>query len=95
MKLALRLGMTLSQLEESMTAREFYLWVGFDQVNPIGDERADIQSAQITSAIYQSVGAKITLNDVLLAWEENPETDKTSTLGLEDLFQNIINVQGK
>lgn len=88
MKLALRLGMTLSQLEESMTAREFYLWVGFDQINPIGDERGDIQSAQVAAAVYQSKGAKVVLQDVVLDWGENIKSQETSC-NLEEFFHNL------
>lgn len=88
MKLALRLGVTLAQLEESMTAREFYLWIGFDQINPIGDERADIHSAQVAAAVYQSKGAKVALQDVVLDWQNKSES--SSNLSLENLFDSLI-----
>ncbi|GAA5104539.1 hypothetical protein GCM10023211_02350 [Orbus sasakiae] len=87
MKLALRLGMTLSQLEHSMTASEFYLWVGFDQINPIGDERNDIHAAQVASAVYQSQGAKVSLQDILLNFGQKSELNKDNSL--EKLFEQL------
>lgn len=89
MKLALRLGMTLEQLENSMTAREFYLWVGFDRISPIGDERGDIQSAQVASSVYQSQGAKVSLSDVILQFghEKNGNNEDDQ---LEYLFENLV-----
>jgi len=89
MKLALRLGMTLSKLEDSMTAREFYLWIGFDQLSPLGDERGDIQAAQVAATIYQSKGAKVALQDLVLDWGKkvlNHEADSN----LEDLFTQLV-----
>lgn len=88
MKLALRLGMTLSQLEVSMTAREFYLWIGFDQINPIGDERGDIHSAQVAAAVYQSKGAKVALQDVVLDWGKKVMECEANS-NLEDLFTQL------
>ncbi|WP_392560857.1 DUF4035 domain-containing protein [Orbus sturtevantii] len=80
--------MTLSHLEDSMTAREFYLWIGFDQINPIGDERADIQAAQVAAAIYQSKGAKVALQDIVLDWGKKTAEHETDS-NLEDLFTQL------
>jgi len=88
MKLALRLGMTLSKLEDSMTAREFYLWIGFDQLSPLGDERGDIQAAQVAAAVYQSKGAKVTLQDVMLNWDKKVISNEAES-NLEDLFTQL------
>lgn len=87
MKLALRFGMTLSQLEDCMTAREFYLWVGFEHINPIGDERGDIQAAQVAAAIYQAKGAKVSLSECLLDFGIKQQNEKAQTL--ESLFEQL------
>lgn len=73
-----------------MPASELYLWVAYDKVSPIGDERSDIQAAQISSAIYQSQGAKISLKDTLLQWKQCP---KDEIEGAHDFFQSIQKVQ--
>ncbi|WP_392564603.1 DUF4035 domain-containing protein [Orbus wheelerorum] len=80
--------MTLSKLEESMTAREFYLWIGFDKLSPIGDERSDIQAAQVAAAIYQSKGAKVALSECLLDFSGKQKNENIQTL--ESLFGQLI-----
>lgn len=68
MALALRMGRTLSELRQSMTASELLMWIEFDRQSPVGDIRADIQAAQIVSAIYGSQGGKVPLDDAILRW---------------------------
>ncbi len=46
MRLALRLGRTLSELRHSLSASEAMMWMEFDRVSPLGDERGDIRNAQ-------------------------------------------------
>ncbi|EIZ2463202.1 DUF4035 domain-containing protein, partial [Cronobacter sakazakii] len=45
MTLALRLGRTLHELKQTMTASELRMWIEFDRQNPISDRRGDIQAA--------------------------------------------------
>lgn len=70
MKLALRLGKTLAELNATLSLEEFYYWVAFDRISPIGDERKDIHSAQIASAVYQAQGAKVGLKECLLEFNK-------------------------
>ncbi|WP_370612344.1 DUF4035 domain-containing protein [Citrobacter meridianamericanus] len=77
MALALRMGRTLSELEQSMTASELALWVEYDRINPVGDIRRDIQTAQIVSAVYGAQGVKVTLSDATLRWGPESETKQT------------------
>lgn len=53
-----------------MPASELYLWVAYDRISPIGDERQDIHAAQISSAIYQAQGAKVTIQDTIIKWKQ-------------------------
>ncbi len=85
MSLALRMGRTLSELRQSMTASEMLMWIEYDRISPIGDIRSDIQAAQIVSAVYGSQGAKVPLNDAILQWGgEERQTDKDPFAGLEE-----------
>lgn len=68
MMLALRMGRTLSELRREMSASEIMMWAEFDRISPLGDERADILTAQIVSAVYGAQGVKVPLNDALLQW---------------------------
>lgn len=68
MTLALRMGRTLSELRQTMTASELRMWFEFDRRSPIGDVRADIRAAQLVSAVYGSQGCKVPLSDALIEW---------------------------
>lgn len=77
MTLALRLGRTLHELKRTLTASELRMWIEFDRLNPISDRRGDIQAAQISAAVLNSQGAKLSLDDLLLQWsvtEPNEES---------------------
>ncbi|MDU2939136.1 MAG: DUF4035 domain-containing protein [Enterobacteriaceae bacterium] len=92
MSLALRLGRTLAELRQSMTASELMMWIEYDRHSPVGDVRGDIQAAQITSAVYGAQGAKVALNDVLLQWSGNAETEeKDPFIGLEEALRAASN----
>ncbi|MGN8235819.1 phage tail assembly protein T [Enterobacter soli] len=85
MSLALRMGRTLSELRQSMTASELLMWIEFDRQSPVGDIRGDIQAAQIVSAIYGSQGAKVQLDDAILRWGDGEQAaPKDLFSGLEE-----------
>lgn len=77
MSLALRMGRTLGELRQSMTANELMMWAEYDRLSPIGDVRGDILAAQIVSATYGAQGAKVSIEDAQLKWsvEEDEATD--------------------
>ncbi|HDI3023511.1 TPA: DUF4035 domain-containing protein [Cronobacter turicensis] len=80
MTLALRLGRTLHELKQTMTARELRMWIEFDRLNPISDRRGDIQAAQVAAAVLNSQGAKVSIDDVLLRWDESGQEDDSAGL---------------
>ncbi|EOC1196132.1 phage tail assembly protein T [Cronobacter sakazakii] len=84
MTLALRLGRTLDELKQTLTARELRMWIEFDRINPIGDRRGDIQAAQISAAVLNSQGAKVSMDDVVLQWNAPEQEDSND--GLEGFF---------
>lgn len=84
MTLALRLGRTLDELKQTLTARELRMWIEFDRINPISDRRGDIQAAQISAAVLNSQGAKVSMDDVILQWNAPEQED--SSAGLEGFF---------
>lgn len=84
MTLALRLGRTLDELRQTLTVSELRMWIEYDRVNPISDRRGDIQAAQVATAVLNSQGAKVKMEDVLLQWRE-PEPVEESD-GLEGFF---------
>lgn len=76
MTLALRMGKTLQGLCAEMTADELRMWLEYNRRSPIGDARGDIQTAQIVSALYQSQGVKMPLEDALLRWHGSEEEEE-------------------
>nr|OYN52146.1 phage tail protein [Pectobacterium carotovorum] len=82
MALSLRMGRTLSELHQEMTASELRMWIEYDKISPIGDMRGDIQTAQIVSAVYGAQGVKVTLTDAMLDWsgKEEKEADPFGNL---------------
>ena len=66
--LALRLGMTLHDLRERMSAEELLLWMAYDRESPIGDIRGDIQASIVAAATLQAQGAKVTTSDLMPKW---------------------------
>lgn len=87
----MRLGKTLAELEQSMSASEFYYWVAFDKLNPIGDERHDWHAAQIASSIYRSQGGKASFDDCLIKFREEKKEPKKPV----SLFDALSNLLGK
>lgn len=86
MTLALRLGKTFHEICETITARELKMWVAYDRLSPIGDWRGDVQAAQMSTAIFNAQGGKVTLSDLLLKWG-NTEEEEIS--GLEEWMSGI------
>ncbi|EGT4335039.1 DUF4035 domain-containing protein [Cronobacter sakazakii] len=80
MTLALRLGRTLHELKQTMTASELRMWIEFDRQNPISDRRGDIQAAQISAAVLNSQGAKLSLDDLLLQWSATEPNEESAEL---------------
>jgi len=70
--LALRLGMTLKDLREVMSAEELFLWMAYNQESPLGDARGDIQASIIAASVFQAQGAKVSAVDLLPKWKEEP-----------------------
>ncbi|ADW73434.1 hypothetical protein Rahaq_1816 [Rahnella aceris] len=76
--LALRLGRTVHELRETLTASELKMWIAYDRLSPIGDWRGDVQAAQVATATINAQGGKLSLNDVLLKWGQTEEEKEIS-----------------
>jgi len=50
--------MTVSELGDRMSSRELSEWMAFYQIEPFGDERADLRQAMTTSAVHNSIHAQ-------------------------------------
>lgn len=70
--LALRLGMTLQDLRQSMSVEELFLWMAYNQESPLSDTRGDIQASIVAASVFQAQGAKVSAVDLLPKWKEEP-----------------------
>ena len=88
MTLALRMGRTLGELGRALSLSELRMWTEYDRLSPIGDNRGDIQTAQIVSALFQSQGGKVSLRDAVLRWGDGePEDD--GGVGLDEFLGKL------
>jgi len=78
MTLALRLGRTVNELRNSLSASELKMWIAYDRLSPIGDWRGDVQAAQISTAIINTQGGKATIDEMLLKWGKAEEEEEIS-----------------
>lgn len=85
MSLALRLGRTLHELRQTLTASELKLWIAYDRLSPIGDWRGDVQAAQISAAAINAQGGKATLTDLILKFGQQEEENSEFENWMSDL----------
>lgn len=79
MTLALRMGRTVGELMETMTAAELMLWQAFDQESPISDRRGDVLAAQVAAAAFQAQGRDVSLADLVMEWGGREREAEAST----------------
>jgi hypothetical protein len=89
--LALRLGMTLQEMRERMSAEEMFLWMAYNEESPLSDARGDIQASIIAASTLQAQGAKVTPMDLLPKWkaEVSRPAEETPEEG-EELFKAFL-----
>lgn len=91
--LALRLGMTLHDLREQMSAEELMLWMAYDRVSPIADIRGDIQASIVAASTLQAQGAKVTASDMMPKWAPEkvlPVDEEQEAAEGEALFRSFL-----
>ena len=85
MSLALRLGRTLHELRQTLTASELKLWIAYDRLSPIGDWRGDVQAAQISAAAINAQGGKANMTDLILRFGQQEEESSEFENWMSDL----------
>ncbi|OHY63785.1 phage tail protein [Pluralibacter gergoviae] len=90
MALALRMGRTLGELQQSMSISEFQMWAEYDRISPVGDIRSDILNAQLVSAVYGSQGGKISIEEAQISWGDGTEEAEEASDPFEALEAALI-----
>jgi hypothetical protein len=73
-QLALALGRTVAELEETMSSRELTEWIAYNAIQPFGDTRADLRSAIIASTVancHRTSGTPFKVAD-FMPYEDKP-----------------------
>ena len=101
-RLALRLGRTIEELEEALTADEFFRWKAFNLIEPVGDDRMDILIGLLASVVANTNGNKSTADDFIPRWGESAikalpsspqeEAEQTRTV-MRSLFKRLENAR--
>ncbi|MBB1583226.1 DUF4035 domain-containing protein [Serratia sp. OS31] len=93
MKLALRLGKTLGELQQSISMSELRLWAAYDRISPIGDERGDFLAAQLVAAFHNArrdpKSQPVDLNDMVIKWGASGDGPEESLTGLESWLDEM------
>ncbi len=50
--------MTVAELGDRMSSREFSEWIAYYRIEPFGEERADFRQALTTSAVHNGIQAQ-------------------------------------
>lgn len=88
MSLALRMGRSLAELRQTMTASEILMWAEYDRISPVGDVRDDILNAQLVSAIYGAQAVKVPIDEAIIRWvgDADDVSQRDPFAGLEAAF---------
>ncbi|MFV8907052.1 DUF4035 domain-containing protein [Serratia fonticola] len=91
MQLALRLCKTLGELQQSISVSELRMWMAFDRISPIGDDRNDYHAAQIAAAVFNAQRTKdpLSIGDMLIRWNAEEDSEEEDTAGLEAFLENL------
>lgn len=87
MSLSLRLGRTLNELRQTLTASEMKMWLAYDRISPIGDWRGDVRAAQISAAVINAQGGKVSLSELILKYA--PEAGKENISDMEKWISGL------
>lgn len=90
--LALRLGMTLQDLRERMSAEELLLWMAYNRDSPLSDARGDIQASIVAASAFQAQGAKVCALDLMPVWRaDQTKVDEVMEVEQgEQLFRSYL-----
>lgn len=79
------MGKTVAEMDD-MSSEELTEWIAYDQIDPIGREREDLNTAVVASTIanvYRGDRAPFTLQDFVIQYEEpTPEEQFNQMLAI-------------
>lgn len=70
-RLALALGMTISEMNLRMSAGELNQWRAFERLAPFGDIRADLRNGVLCTIVSNALGGRSRPGDYILEFDPN------------------------
>ena len=71
-KLALKLGMPVREAQERIDSQEFTYWMAYNNLDPIGNDRGDYQTALVAHTVASAHSKKrLKLDDFVLKFGED------------------------
>jgi len=67
--IARTLGLSVAEAQQRIDSREFTLWRAAYEIEPWGEERADIRTAILLRTLVSAQGGKISLKDALTMFD--------------------------
>ena len=86
------LGVTLGRLREEMSSAEMAAWIAYNRIDPIGEMRGDLRTAQILqqqASMYRKKGSEPPKLQDFMLFKKEPEKPKTARQ-LADKFMSIF-----
>jgi hypothetical protein len=89
--------MTVADLEDRLTAAEFEEWAAFYQLEPFGEERAELRNAWLIYAVATMLGAKdISLADCMMKFDADTQDEIERAIPQSqwtpDMWQRWVNM---
>jgi hypothetical protein len=84
-RLALALGKTVGELEQTMSGVEMQEWMAFAVKEPFGEMRADIRAGIVAAAVASSKGRRVSPTD-FMPFLELAEPEQETSVQLADRF---------
>jgi len=73
--------MSVAAAQHQISSREFAEWLAFDRIDPIGDERGDLQAATVAAAVtapHMGRGRRVTARDFMPDFEQEHKPKQTA-----------------
>lgn len=93
--------MTVAELLDRMSSRELSEWMAFYEIEPWGEERADLRQGMTTSAVHNSIQAqtkhpKWTKPEDFMLFKEStqPKTDEAGPVDPSALKDKLLAFTG-
>ncbi len=87
-RLSLEMGIPICELKSRMPMSEFWAWIAYDRIRPIGTDRVDILLSKIITTLYAKGGVKSNIYDHAF-WLDDRESEKLKEDKIKDMKHHM------